>query len=145
MDGELCPKDTDTESWDGYYYHRTPASLTYFGASAGLFSLLYTILVWLGRGRGRMALRGARPLVLMMRGPPQDRNQLLALRRRVSQRQSFTYTLLWEPKYGFGQNKRKTDSFYFLAFGWSLFERLFTKIRIYDFCIKYNSCASKFY
>ena len=50
-----------------------------------------------------------------MRRPPQDRNQLLALRRRVSQRQSFTYTLLWEPKYGFGQNKRKTDSFYFLA------------------------------
>ena len=130
MDGELCPKDTDTESWDGYYYHRTPASLTYFGASAGLFSLLYTILVWLKRGKGRMALRGARPLVLMMRRPPQDRSQLLALRRCVSQRQSFTYTLLWEPKYGFGQNKRKTDSFYFLAFGWN-FSRDFLPKLVY--------------
>ena len=86
FDGEMCPKDTDTESWGEYYYHMTPASLTYFGASSGLFSLLYIIRVWLKKRKGRKALRGAIPSVLAMRRPPQDRNQLLALRWRASQR-----------------------------------------------------------
>ena len=86
FDGELCPKDTDTESWGEYYYHMAPASLTYFGASSGLFSLLYIIRVWLKKKKGRKALRGVRPSVLAMRRPPQDRNQLLALRQRAGQR-----------------------------------------------------------
>ena len=84
--GGLCPKDTDTESWGEYYQHMALANLTYFGASSGIFSLLYIINMWLKKRKTRTALGNVGPSTSMMRGPPQDRNQLLALRQHAGQR-----------------------------------------------------------